>query len=84
MGKKGARPNANIAQIAKAHADGVDMAMILCMTVLYDKFGFDNDMMADYWRHCQKLSVEIRENRINIYDLRKVLRGEYGVLQDGR
>ena len=70
------------AQKAEAYTRGVNLALVLAMTVLYDKMGFDNDAIAEFWVHCEKLSEEIHEGRVNLKDLTTVLHSEYGVKVD--
>lgn len=79
MGKK---PNANPHQIAQAQRDGVDIAFLLCMTILYDKFGFDNDQIVQFWKYAQDLSQEVVDGRVKFKDLLQVLQDEYGVMRE--
>lgn len=65
--------------INEARSEGVNLAVAMCMTVLYDKMGFDNDKIADFWEHLEKLSGEVKEGRVNVHDLIRVLREEYSV-----
>ena len=77
--KKGKKPNPTWADITKAQEDGCNLAVVICMTVLYDKFGFDEEKITKFWNHTASLSQEIKEGRIYISDLQKVLKNEYGV-----
>lgn len=58
--------------------DGVSNASAIFLTVLVDKFD-GADRVLDVWREINKLSEEIKERRVTISDLRRVLLEEYGV-----
>lgn len=58
--------------------DGVSLSRAILLTVLLDKYGAD-DWIVDYWQDVVKLSEEVRENRVNLFDLERVLREEYGI-----
>lgn len=78
--KKGKKPNPTWADIGKAQTDGCNLAVTICMTVLYDKFGFDNDEIVRFWNETAGLSQEIKDGRIYVGDLLRVLKEEYGVM----
>lgn len=60
----------------KAREEGVSLAMALMLTVLLDKFNGE-DYIQDIWHEVEKLSEEVKEGRVNLADLRTVLRKEY-------
>lgn len=63
---------------AKGTTDGCNLAMAIFLTVIVDKFG-GHDWVPDIWEHCSKLSAEIKEHRVNLFDLVNVLEEEYGI-----
>ncbi len=62
----------------KGVIDGVSNACAIFLTVLLDKFGGE-DHIQEVWREINKLSEEVREKRVSVSDLRRVLADEYGV-----
>lgn len=48
------------------------------LTVMMDKFGFE-DKIRDVWREVNKLSEEVKEGRVSLFDLIQVLEDEYGI-----
>lgn len=58
--------------------DGVSNACAIFLTVLLDKFD-GGDYIVSVWNEINKLSEEIKEQRVSIADLRRVLLDEYGV-----
>ena len=58
--------------------DGVTNAMTIILTVLVDKFN-GGGYIKDVWHEVQKLSEEIKENRVSIADLKHVLATEYSI-----
>lgn len=62
----------------KGVIDGVQNACAIFLTVLLDKFD-GADHIQDVWREINKLSEEVREKRVSVSDLRRVLAEEYGV-----
>ena len=71
------------ADVEKAKKGAVDTALKLSqaiyLTVLKDRFGFDNDQIADAWQAMDKLSQEVVEGRINLWDLVTVLKEESNI-----
>ena len=59
-------------------ADGVSNASVIFLTVLLDKYNAA-DHITDLWNEVNKLSEEIKERRVSVPDLRRVLLEEYGV-----
>ena len=59
-------------------ADGVSCACAIMLTVLADKFD-GADYIPSIWGAVNKLSEEVKERRVSIADLRRVLLEEYGV-----
>ena len=62
----------------KGVVDGVSNACAIFLTVLLDKFN-GADHIQEVWREINKLSEEVREKRVSVSDLRRVLADEYGV-----
>lgn len=52
--------------------------MAIFLTVICDKFA-GADWVDEIWQHCNKLSAEIKEGRVNLFDLRNTLEEDYGI-----
>lgn len=84
--KKGKPPNVSTSRMNaeirkaedKAREEGLSLAMALMLTVLLDKFNAE-DHIQDVWHEVEKLSEEVKEGRVNLSDLRNVLRKEYQI-----
>ena len=63
---------------ARGTTDGCNLAMAIFLTVIVDKFN-GADWVGDIWEHCNRLREEIKEHRINLFDLVDVLRTEYEI-----
>lgn len=63
---------------AKGCNDGCNLAMAIFLTVIVDKFN-GKEWVPDIWEHCSKLSEEIKEHRVNLFDLVSVLEEEYDI-----
>ena len=64
---------------AKACEDAVRMTSAIFLTVLCDKFN-GADYVPDIWREVSKLSEEIKEKRVSVPDLIRMLDEEYDIL----
>ena len=64
---------------AKASDDAIRLAMAIFLTVLCDGFDFDKDQIRLAWGKMEKLSQEIAEKRVNLFDLLNVLDTEYEI-----
>lgn len=62
-----------------ASDQAVKLAIVIFLSVLCDDFSFDKDQLQFAWVRMNKLSQEIKEHRINAWDLMQVLEEEYGV-----
>lgn len=62
----------------KGVLDGVSNACAMFLTVLLDKFDGSN-YIKEVWDEINKLSEEVKERRVSVADLRKVLLEEYDV-----
>ena len=60
----------------KGILDGSDCACVIMMSALLDKFNAA-EYIPDIWDAFGKLSEEIKEGRVSLPDLRRVLREEY-------
>jgi hypothetical protein len=58
--------------------DGVRLSRAIMLSVLLDKYNAQ-DYIIDVWHDFEKLSVEIKEGRVNIFDLERVLLEEYDI-----
>ena len=63
----------------KGVLDGVGNASAIFLTVLVDKFG-GADHIKDVWLEINKLSEEVKERRVSVADLRRVLSEEYNII----
>ena len=64
---------------ASASDQAIKLAIAIFLTVLKDRFDFDNDQICEAWEAMNKLSEEIKEKRISAWDLVNVLEEEYGI-----
>ena len=62
----------------KGVLDGVSNASAIFLSVLCDKFN-GGDYIGQVWEEINKLSEEVKERRVSVADLRRVLLDEYGV-----
>ena len=67
------------ADMIKAEEKACKLAMAIFLTVMKDKFGFDNDDIVRAWDEWDKLSEEIKEGRVKLKDLTDVLAEEYDI-----
>lgn len=86
--RKGKRINprrkpATEADVDRARTAAVDQAVKLSqaiyLTVLKDRFSFTNDQIAEAWQAMDKLSQEVCEKRVKLWDLVTVLREESNI-----
>ena len=66
-------------ELQKAANNGVGLALALFITVMVDKYGFDQDQVKELWGHLDKLSEEVKEGRVSAWDLKTVLLEEYNI-----
>lgn len=64
---------------AAASDQAVKLSLAIFLTVMKDKFDFDNDQLIEAWAAMNKLSEEIAERRVSAWDLVNVLSEEYGI-----
>jgi len=64
---------------ASASDQAIKLAIAIFLTVLCDDFNFDKDQIQLAWERMDKLSEEIKEHRVNAFDLIGVLNEEYGI-----
>lgn len=57
----------------------IDLAMALFLTVMCDKFGFDQEQLKKVWDEVNSLSQSVVQGYVNIWDLVEVLDTEYGI-----
>ncbi len=60
--------------------NAVGLSLAIFITVLVDKYGWTQEQVTDIWKHLEKLSEEVKEGRVSVYDLKKVLQTEYNIL----
>ena len=66
-------------QVAIARDKAVDTTVAIFLTVLCDKEHADAEIIQRVWGEVNDLSEEIREGRVCVKDLKKVLREEYEI-----
>ena len=62
-----------------ASDQAVHLVLAIMLTVLKDKFDFDNDQIVSVWNAVNKLSEEVAEKRVSKRDLVTVLSEEYNI-----
>ena len=62
----------------KGVMDGVHNASAMFMNVLLDKFN-GQEHIADVWREITKLSEEVKEGRVKVPEIIKMLKEEYDI-----
>ena len=71
------------ADVRKARDDGVkdgsSFTSVIFLTVLLDKFGFDQQKIIKCYNAVMKLSEELAEHRVSMADLKRVLLEEYEI-----
>lgn len=66
-------------QVAIARDRAVDTTVAIFLTVLCDKEHADAEIIRRVWGEVNTLSDSIREGRVNVADLRRVLWTEYDI-----
>nr|DAH67133.1 MAG TPA: hypothetical protein [Caudoviricetes sp.] len=66
-------------QVAIARDRAVDTTVAIFLTVLCDKEHADAEIIRRVWGEVNTLSDSIREGRVCVKDLKKVLREEYEI-----
>jgi len=61
-----------------ASNEAISLAMAIFLTVLVDKFNGE-EYIQDVWAAVNKLSQEVSEGRVNLWDLKTVLEEEYSI-----
>lgn len=64
----------------QAQNDAVNLAMVIFLTVLVDKQGYDKEHIREVWNEVNSLSDSIAQGYVSFTDLRKVLDEEYDIL----
>ena len=67
------------ADLVKAEEKACHLAMAIFLTVMKDKFGFDNDDIVRAWDEWDSLSESIKKGYVNLKDLTDVLAEEYDI-----
>ena len=62
----------------KGQDQGIKLAIVIFLSVILDKFNGE-DYIKEIWEHCNKLSEEIAEGRVNLRELMDVMVDEYGI-----
>lgn len=62
----------------KGVMDGVEYATAMFMNVILDKFDF-HERIRDVWKEVEKLSEEVKEGRVKISDITRMLKDEYDI-----
>ena len=55
-------------------------AMAMFFTVLRDKHGYGPKRLGRIWDDVNKLAQEVAEGRVDVYDLRRTLEDEAGII----
>lgn len=63
--------------VNEAKRKGIETGIILCVTTLTDKMGFDQDKTIELIEGVAKLVVSMSEGRVTLSDLKKVQLDEY-------
>ena len=72
---------ADVERAKKLAADeGVKLAMVIFLSVLLDKEGYDKERLKRVWKHIEDRSEAITQGYVSVNDLYKVLRDEYEVV----
>ena len=78
--KKRTHPALSARQAAALARDkAVDTTVAIFLTVLCDKEHADADIIRRVWGEVNELSDSISKGMVNVADLKKVLREEYGI-----
>ena len=64
----------------RAQTDALNLAMVIFLTVLVDKQGYDKAHIREVWNEVNSLSDSIAQGYVSFTDLRKVLAEEYDIL----
>lgn len=64
----------------RAQTDALNLAMVIFLTVLVDKQGYDKEHIREVWNEVNSLSDSIAQGYVSFTDLRKVLDEEYDIL----
>lgn len=71
------------ADVKKAYlegiGDGVHISRVIMLSVLLDKWNA-RDYIMDVWHDVDKLSTEIKEGRVKVFELERVLIDEYDII----
>ena len=59
--------------------EAVRASMTIFMTVLLDKEGADKEILQRVWGEIESLSQSVKEKRVSIPDLKRVLDEEYDI-----
>ena len=68
-----------MATINKVRDESIHLAMAIFLLTLKDDFGFDNDQITHVWKRVDKLSQEVAEGRVNIWDFVDTLLTEHNI-----
>lgn len=63
----------------QATDDAIHLSIAMFLFVLKDDFDFNAEQLNYAWERIDKLSEEVKEHRINLWDLVNVLRDEYDI-----
>ena len=82
MSKKKTNPRripVTMATVNKAKDEAIHLAMAIFLLVLKDDMGYNNDQITFVWNRVDKLSREVAEGRVKIWDFIDVLESEYSI-----
>lgn len=75
--KKGKKPGPTWFDVNEARREGVELSFAICVTVLRDKCGFDDEQLQEYMKHLATYSTAVRDGVVNKADLIRVNMEEY-------
>ena len=77
--RTGPKPNANETQLRVARNEGSDITMVICLTVLMDKYGWNGEQLAEFIHRIGDLSRSMNKGYVDYDDLHRVLIEEQGL-----
>lgn len=66
-------------EVEATKAMSVDLAIAMFLTVMCDKFDYDEEQLRKVWHEVNSLSDSVAKGYVDINDLMDVLEDEYGI-----
>lgn len=70
------------ADVRKARNEGIRIALVICMFVLRNYFGFGKTRLIRFWDHVTSMADEYGRGEFKLSELLEVLEREYGIVVD--